>query len=971
MSKKLSIKVKILILSILTIVLISIAVAFDSINSMKEYSNENIENYKKEAYDRKEQELKNYVSLAMKTVEAYYERTNIEKIKLELEDDLYQQTMFLFSILEGEYEKYKNSLSNSDLEERLKNIVNSTRYGKTGYFWINDLDAKVIIHPISPSLNNQNMHNYKDPNGKQIFKEFAEIAKKKGEGYIDYVWPKPGFDKPQAKASFVKLFKPYNWVIGTGEYIENATERIQKEALKTISDMRYANDDYFWINDSHPYMIHHPNTKLNGTDLNTYKDPFGTKLFVEMSKVTNEKKEGGLVKYYWDKPNIPNDPKAKFSYVQRFAPWDWIIGTGAYVDDIEDEVTLMQENTNSKINSVIFSITIFAFIAMIIAIAIFNYFINLAIIRPLGELDDAIKDVISGDGNTDRIVNKSDDEIGKIVNSFNTYIDKLKEAYIEDGKVIQNVDEVIEKVSQGFYVYKIEQTSSNPQIRRLRDSINQMIERTNENLVNLNNILIEYGNSRFVQNDSKIDTTKVNGVMSSLATSTLLIGHTVSEFLSMIISTGTKLNNDTAVLSKSAQELSTSANEQATSLEQTAAAIEEITAIIKQSVQKTSQMSILANELQKSSKSGETLANQTNEAMDQINKEVSSINEAIEVIDQIAFQTNILSLNAAVEAATAGEAGKGFAVVAQEVRNLANRSAEAAKEIKNIVEIATSKANEGKNIASSMKLGYTELNKRIDETIVLIEDVSRGTKEEEIGILQINDTINVLDRVTQVNAGSARTISTLAREASSLSDNLLKIADRAKFKQVDPKSIDDIDLVFKISKLKNDHIKFKLENFDKVGQTKVAWQVENDLECDLGKWIAEQEQKSMNFVKKDYWKELKKHHELVHKNVQEYINEDCKQEPDSQKLKSYSIELDNSTVEVFKALDRVKVDNIGKDEVLNTKQAQKQIEKPEINKEKQDLETIKIDVKDVKILEKTEKKQEFKSNSNDDEWESF
>ncbi|WP_066179130.1 cache domain-containing protein [Arcobacter porcinus] len=152
MSNKLSIKVKILILSILTIVLISIAVAFDSINSMKEYSNENIENYKKEAYDRKEQELKNYVSLAMKTVEAYYERTNIEKIKIELEDDLYKQTMFLFSILEGEYDKYKDSLSKSALEERLKNIVNSTRYGKTGYFWINDLDAKVIIHPISPNL---------------------------------------------------------------------------------------------------------------------------------------------------------------------------------------------------------------------------------------------------------------------------------------------------------------------------------------------------------------------------------------------------------------------------------------------------------------------------------------------------------------------------------------------------------------------------------------------------------------------------------------------------------------------------------------------------------------------------------------------------------------------------------------------------------------------------------------------------
>ncbi|MFX4232112.1 methyl-accepting chemotaxis protein, partial [Aliarcobacter butzleri] len=92
------------------------------------------------------------------------------------------------------------------------------------------------------------------------------------------------------------------------------------------------------------------------------------------------------------------------------------------------------------------------------------------------------------------------------------------------------------------------------------------------------------------------------------------------------------------------------------------------------------------------------------------NNQVNLINEAIGVIDNIAFQTNILSLNAAVEAATAGEAGKGFAVVAGEVRNLASRSAEAAREIKTIVENATSKANQGKSIATNMIEGYKELN---------------------------------------------------------------------------------------------------------------------------------------------------------------------------------------------------------------------------------------------------------------------
>ena len=143
---------------------------------------------------------------------------------------------------------------------------------------------------------------------------------------------------------------------------------------------------------------------------------------------------------------------------------------------------------------------------------------------------------------------------------------------------------------------------------------------------------------------------------------------------------------------------------------------------------------------------------QTATAMVKLNEESQKIGETVNIISQIAFQTNILSLNAAVEAATAGEAGKGFAVVAQEVRNLASRSAEAAKEIKDIVENATKKANEGKDIANEMIEGYKGLNDSINQTINLISDIEMSSKEQLLGIEQINDAVNSLDQQTQQNA---------------------------------------------------------------------------------------------------------------------------------------------------------------------------------------------------------------------------
>ncbi|XPV70657.1 MAG: methyl-accepting chemotaxis protein [Halarcobacter sp.] len=192
-------------------------------------------------------------------------------------------------------------------------------------------------------------------------------------------------------------------------------------------------------------------------------------------------------------------------------------------------------------------------------------------------------------------------------------------------------------------------------------------------------------------------------------------------------------------------------------------------------------MATLGQTVKNSVNVGEDLAAKTASSMEEINEKVTAINEAITVIDQIAFQTNILSLNAAVEAATAGEAGKGFAVVAAEVRNLASRSAEAAKEIKNLVEDANNKANEGKSISADMINGYEQLNKHISETIHIIEDVSTASKEQMTGIEQINDAMNMLDKVTQENANEANNVKSISKAVFKMANELVNDAQNKQF----------------------------------------------------------------------------------------------------------------------------------------------------------------------------------------------
>lgn len=125
-------------------------------------------------------------------------------------------------------------ISRADAQKQALDVVRGMRYSDKEYFWINDLDATMIMHPIKPELDGKSMTDFKDPDGKYIFQEFAEVARKKVSGYVDYKWPKPGSTVPVDKKSFVKLVQPWGWVIGSGVYIDDLTNDFMKEASVAV-----------------------------------------------------------------------------------------------------------------------------------------------------------------------------------------------------------------------------------------------------------------------------------------------------------------------------------------------------------------------------------------------------------------------------------------------------------------------------------------------------------------------------------------------------------------------------------------------------------------------------------------------------------------------------------------------------------------------------------------------------------------
>ena len=468
-------------------------------------------------------------------------------------------------------------------------------------------------------------------------------------------------------------------------------EQAQTEAVAALRALRYAGQEYFFVIDQKHTMIMHPfKPALEGTSVQSVKDPNGKQLFAEMVKVTQNNPDG-YVDYFWDRPGEA-EPIGKLTYVKSFSKWGWIVGTGVYTDDIDKE--FWSEVWTVVRNTVVIVVLMLAVVILI----------SRAIVMPVVALRDQMVQVAETRDLTNRSNLKGTDEISDMGNAF-------------DG-MLESFSEVLHEMSA---------------------ATSQVASASTE-------LSVTTGQTQAGMTSQKDETRLVATAMTEMSATVHDVAENISDAATASHSASLAANNGKSIVH-----------------------------------QAMNSVTDLSNKLLHAESLTHTLETQS-----------ADISAIIEVITGIAEQTNLLALNAAIEAARAGEQGRGFAVVADEVRNLSTRTHESTREINDLIQnlqsgsqAAATAMVESKEAAELVvdqaqraQSSLDEITESVTRIDMMTAQVASASEEQSAVAEEINANIVNISEISEQSAVGAEQIAKSSEELANLAEHLKEMSER-------------------------------------------------------------------------------------------------------------------------------------------------------------------------------------------------